>query len=251
MRSAHRIISVSPGFAETVTEFYPEAAGKNTYCLAGKPLINSESSWPLPVRDDRLRLIMVGRPAPQKGWDYAAEALRILDTEYPNDARRIELVVVGGLGDWGDDYGRMINQSLLSLQNVSFSNVGEIPNQEVHKFMSSADALLMPSVFEPFGLVMLEAMTAGCMVVASDCDGPRHVLKQPWGMRIPFKNPTKRTCNLVMGIHSILSLSREELNKRGESARLSALDYSWKECARAHAKELECAKAYNTSRMLR
>jgi len=247
IRSAHRIISVSPGFADTITDFYPDAKGKITHCLAGCPPVGSESNWPFPVRDDRLRLIIVGRPAPQKGWDYAAEALKHIDTDDADDAKRIELVVVGGLGDnWGGDYGDTVIQRLLSLENISFLNMGEIPNKEVQKLMACADALIMPSVFEPFGLVMLEAMAAGCMVVASDCDGPRHVLKQPWGMQIPFKNPTKRTCNLVMGIHSLLCLSREELNKRGESARLSALDYTWNKCARAHARELEFAKAYNT-----
>ena len=54
----------------------------------------------LSLRDDRLRLVMVGRPVPQKGWDYVAEALRRLESSRPDEAARVELAAVGGIGDW-------------------------------------------------------------------------------------------------------------------------------------------------------
>ena len=85
--------------------------------------------------------------------------------------------------------------------------------------MASADALLLPSTFEPFGLVMLEAMASGCMVLSSDCDGPRGVVRPPWGILMPFRNPRERVAELEAGINKLLSLTRAELEERGVAAR--------------------------------
>ena len=75
--------------------------------------------------------------------------------------------------------------------------------------MSAADALVLPSVFETFGLVTLEAMANGCMVLASDADGPRDVVKAPWGIIMDFQDPKKRVSEIERGILKLLSLSRD------------------------------------------
>lgn len=238
MKHSRRIVAVSPGFSDTVVSFYPGAASKISSCVVGAPSPVSGADWPFPIRGDRLRLVMVGRPAPQKGWDYAAEALGRLETRRPDDASRVELAVVGGLGDWGGGFSDRTYQRFLGLKKVSLSKLGEIQNERVRRIMSSADALLLPSTFEPFGLVMLEAMASGCMVLSSDCDGPRGVVKPPWGMLVSFRNPNERVSALEAGINELLSLTREELDERGNAAREAAAGYSWRESARVHAEAL-------------
>lgn len=238
MKYSRRIVAVSPGFSDTVVSFYPGAAGKISSCVVGAPTLVSEADWPFPVRGDRLRLVMVGRPAPQKGWDYVAEALRILESRRPDDASRVELAVVGGLGDWGGGFSERTYQRFLGLKKISLAKLGEIPNERVRRIMSSADALLLPSTFEPFGLVILEAMASGCMVLSSDCDGPKGVVTPPWGILMPFRNPQERVPALESGINKLLSLTRAELDEAGALAREAAAGYSWRECARIHADAL-------------
>jgi type III pantothenate kinase len=108
---------------------------------------------------------MVGRPAPQKGWDYVAEALGRLESCRPDEAARVELAAIGGIGDWGGGFSDRTFQRFLGLKKVSLAKLGEIPNDAVMRVMASADALLLPSTFEPFGLVMLEAMASVIPVV--------------------------------------------------------------------------------------
>ncbi|OGE20694.1 MAG: hypothetical protein A3J42_03075 [Candidatus Dadabacteria bacterium RIFCSPHIGHO2_12_FULL_53_21] len=238
MKSSRRIVAVSPGFGATIVRFYPGVRNKIEACVAGSPSPASGSDWPFPLRDDRLRLVMVGRPVPQKGWDYVAEALGRLESSRPDEAARVEFAVIGGLGDWGGDYSNRIYQNFLGLKKVSLAKLGEIPNDAVMRVMASADALLLPSTFEPFGLVMLEAMASGCMVLSSDCDGPRGVVRPPWGILMPFRNPRERVAELEAGINKLLSLTRAELEERGGAAREAAAGYSWRDCARIHAEAL-------------
>jgi glycosyltransferase involved in cell wall biosynthesis len=114
--------------------------------------------------------------------------------------------------------------------------------------MSAADALILPSVIESFGLVMLEAMASGCMVLASDADGPRSILKAPWGTIMNFRDPRNRVGEIERGILELLSLSRDEINARGEEARADSRQYTWKKCAEAHASVLEEARLINANR---
>ena len=186
---------------------------------------------------------MVGRPAPQKGWDYVAEALRRLESRRPDQAARVELAASGGIGDWGGGFSERTYQRFLGLKKISLAKLGEIPNERVRRIMSSADALLLPSTFEPFGLVMLEAMASGCMVLSSDCDGPRGVVRPPWGILMPFQNPSERVPALEAGINKLLALTRAELDERGEAGRAAAAGYDWKECAGIHAEALRGGKA--------
>ena len=95
MKSSRRIVAVSPGFGATIVRFYPGVRNKIEECVAGSPSPASGSDWPFPLRDDRLRLVMVGRPVPQKGWDYVAEALGRLESSRPDEAARVELAAVG------------------------------------------------------------------------------------------------------------------------------------------------------------
>ena len=243
MRSSRRIVAVSPGFGDTVVSYYPGVRDKISECVAGSPPPSSGSDWPFPIRGDRLRLVMVGRPAPQKGWDYVAEALGRLESRRPDQAARVELAAIGGIGDWGGGFSDRTYQRFLGLKKISLAKLGEIPNERVRRIMSSADALLLPSTFEPFGLVMLEAMASGCMVLSSDCDGPRGVVKPPWGILMPFQNPSERVPALEAGINKLLSLTRAELDERGEAGRAAAAGYDWKECAGIHAEALRGGKA--------
>jgi len=87
-------------------------------------------------------------------------------------------------------------------------------------------------------------MASGCMVLSSDTDGPCDIIKDPWGMLVPFKKLDTRASELEKGILKLLTLSKEVLQKRGEAARIVARNYNWADCAKAHAKVLERAKQF-------
>jgi len=55
---------------------------------------------------------------------------------------------------------------------------GQLPQADLAQLMRSADVFVLPSVYEPFGLVFLEAMACGSPVIASDCGGAKDVIRE-------------------------------------------------------------------------
>jgi len=242
MNAVHVMVAISPGHADSIARYHPCAKGKLMCCVAGSPAPSQGSYWPFPIRDDRLRLVMVGRPCPQKGWDYASAALGNIDKEHAREAERLEFVTIGGLAADGSAYSDHAFRGFNQLDKVTYADLGHIPHEDVMRVMSAADALIMPSVYEPFGLVLLEAMVNGCMVISSDADGPRGVVKAPWGILMPFQNPEVRVSEIERGILKLLSLSREELRRHSGEARTAAGKYSWKESARVNIEAIDEAR---------
>jgi glycosyltransferase involved in cell wall biosynthesis len=115
---------------------------------------------------ERPIILGVGRLTKQKGFPYLLRAFRRVRSNVP-----ARLVVVGD----GED-----RQSLTSLaskldveRDVAFVGFQRNP----YKFMARADAFVLPSLWEGFGLVLVEAMACGAPVVATRCrSGPEEIV---------------------------------------------------------------------------
>jgi glycosyltransferase involved in cell wall biosynthesis len=99
----------------------------------------------------------VGRLAPQKGQRHLVEAMPLLLERVP----RAQAVIAGG-GDL-QVFLRDLALELHVSENVHVLG----PRQDVPALMHALDAFAMPSIWEGFGLVLLEAMAAARPVVAS------------------------------------------------------------------------------------
>lgn len=109
------------------------------------------------------RVLYVGRLAHGKGVEVLLEAW----TRRPPTG--LELVVVGD-GPLRADLERRAPSTVIFL--------GHRPPQEVQQLMLSSRALVFPSVwYEPFGLVLIEALACGLAVVGSDLPGTREILE--------------------------------------------------------------------------
>lgn len=116
-------------------------------------------------------LLTLGRLASQeayKGFDEVIEALPALTVEYPE----IRYVIAGR----GDDQERLSSKakSLGVADRVIFT--GFVPESEKADLYRLADAYVMPSNGEGFGIVFLEAMASGVPVLGSQLDGGRDAL---------------------------------------------------------------------------
>ncbi len=108
---------------------------------------------------EKRQLLCVGRLAADKGFQYAIQALERLTSEYPELSLRI----------LGDDFGAQADLLRGIPSSVSHRVVfgGRVERKSVLREMSSAVAVLIPSLNEPFGLVALEALSVGAVVIAS------------------------------------------------------------------------------------
>ncbi|MFF7794717.1 glycosyltransferase [Streptomyces sp. NPDC007991] len=132
------------------------------------------------------RLLQLGRLVPRKGAAVAVGALARLPGT--------ELVVVGGPpADRLDDDPevrrlRGIARDAGVADRVRFT--GAVPSEEVPALLRSADVVVCPADYEPFGIVPLEAMACGVPVVASAVGGQLDTVADPGtGRLVPPRAP--------------------------------------------------------------
>jgi glycogen synthase len=157
----------------------------------------------------RPRVLFVGRLAAQKGVSTLLEAVPLL--------RARAAVVLVGDGPRRPALERQAGR--LGPDRVRFQ--GFVPHAEVPAWLAAADVLVLPSIYEELGSVLLEAMAAGLPVVASAVGGIPDALGAA-GRLVPPRDPAA----LAAAVDEILddpALAAE----LGDAARRRAAGFSW------------------------
>ena len=175
-------------------------------------------------------LLFVGRIEPLKAVDTILEALRVLRDQAPERLRQLRFVIVGGDPASQSDAEMQRLQVMsreLGIEDV-VRFVGAKEQVELPRYYAAATAVIMPSDYESFGMVALEAMSSGAPVIASQVGGLQFLVRdRETGYHIPAREPM----SLAACIIELLSDP-----SRGESMGLSASrvakDYAWSRIAR-------------------
>lgn len=124
----------------------------------------------LGIGDDVCLMGFMGRFMEQKGFLVLVEALdRLLKRGCP---RQFRLIAVGS-GDYFREYrAEVVKRAPLDQCLIFLPAVGDIL-----PMLIELDLLVMPSLWEAFGLLAAEAMCAGIPVIGSDCIGLREILR--------------------------------------------------------------------------
>ncbi len=126
--------------------------------------------------NDGIMYLFVGRfDRAQKGLDILADSIRmVLDGSRDNPNRSELRFIIGGDGDAG------LKELVYELSSVYPDNVyyfGRfLSREEVRELYGAADFVIVPSKFEPFGLVALEAMAMEAVPIASRVGGLKDII---------------------------------------------------------------------------
>lgn len=112
--------------------------------------------------DERL-LLLVGRLVYEKGFQFALDALPAVIRKVPNLR-----FLVAGSGTHEQELKRQARELGL-MEHGTF--VGWIDDALLHSLYRIADLTVVPSLYEPFGLVALEAMASGCPCIVANTGG--------------------------------------------------------------------------------
>ncbi|MBD2299854.1 glycosyltransferase family 1 protein [Nostoc sp. FACHB-87] len=140
----------------------------------------------LGIAQDAKIILYVGRFDPRKGIETLVKACACL----PN---AVQLYLVGGSREDGADFQEQQRiQDLvdkLGLKGVTVFT-GRISQALLPAYYAAGDICVVPSYYEPFGLVAIEAMAAGTPVIASDVGGLQHtVVHGETGLLVPPRDP--------------------------------------------------------------
>ncbi|MBA2764711.1 MAG: glycosyltransferase family 4 protein [Thermoleophilaceae bacterium] len=133
------------------------------------------------ARPDELLVLLVGRLVYEKGFQLALEAL-------PGLIERVGNVrfVVAGSGTHEQELRAQARELGLD-EHGTF--IGWIGDDFLHSLYRIADLTVIPSIYEPFGLVALEAMASGCPCLVADTGGLREVVTEDVGLRFRSRDP--------------------------------------------------------------
>ncbi len=173
---------------------------------------------------DRL-VLMVGRLVYEKGFHLALEALAPV-IERLGDVR----FVVAGSGLAEAELKRQAQQLGLGEHGTFLGWVGD---DMLHSLYRVANLCIVPSIYEPFGLVALEAMASGCLCVVADTGGLREVV--PGDGTVGLRFPPRDAGALEAVLEGILTDDAAHAQLVAE-AREHVLQFDWGEVARQTAR---------------
>jgi glycogen(starch) synthase len=169
--------------------------------------------------DERL-VLLVGRLVYEKGFQLALEALPAL-IERVGNVR----FIVAGSGTAEHELRQQAHELGLD-EHGTF--LGWIGDDVLHSLYRIADLTVVPSIYEPFGLVALEAMASGCPCLVADTGGLREVVpSEDVGLRFRSRDPQS------LGAMAERLLTDQELRDRlVAEASEHVLSFDWADVAR-------------------
>jgi D-inositol-3-phosphate glycosyltransferase len=212
--NASKLVVIPPGV--DVSHFYPIPADEAKMYVGLKP-------------EDRM-VLFVGRIEPLKGLDTLIEAISNLQLE---EKRRVHLAIIGGdpaasPREMSGEMARLqkLCDDLSVGQTVVF--LGKRDQDKLPYYYSAAELVVMPSHYESFGMVALEAMACGTPVVASEVGGLAYLVKDgETGFTIPDQEPDT-LCEKISWL-----LNDHELHaSMSQRAVEYAQDYAWEKIAK-------------------
>jgi alpha-maltose-1-phosphate synthase len=228
LTTADAVIAVSGGMRRDIVRCYPQLDEQRIHVVHNgvdlqrwKPARNDALVRSLGVDPDRPSVVFVGRITRQKGLTYLLRAAEQL----PKDA---QLVLCAGAPDTPDILAE-IKEAVTALQA---SRTGVVwldrllSHEELSAVLSAATTFVCPSVYEPLGIVNLEAMACGAPVVGTATGGiPEVVDDGVTGRLVPIEQTddgTGRPLNPQRFVNELAGTLREVLSDPDAAQRMGA-----------------------------
>lgn len=233
---ADAVIAVSSGMAADVCETYPRLDPGRVHVVRNgidtglwypvdDPFGEESTLRTLGVDPDRPIVAFVGRITRQKGVAHLVAAAHHFDPS-------IQLVLCAGAPDT-PEIGAEVEAAVTEL-SASRSGVYWIsemlPLPRIREILTAASVFVCPSVYEPLGIVNLEAMACGTAVVASAVGGiPEVVRDAVTGVLVAYDptDPTGFERGLADGVNAVVNdpASAAAMGKAGRER--AAAEFSW------------------------
>ncbi|MEN6482953.1 MAG: glycosyltransferase, partial [Anaerolineaceae bacterium] len=196
------------------------------------PIAKDEAKSAINIPIDQQMILFVGRIEPLKGLDVLLKALAILKDSGLFSFCPHYLAVIGGDTDISEPE---MNVEMAHLQDLRKELcledlvvfLGKRSQDTLPYYYSAAEVVVMPSHYESFGMVALEAMACGTPVIASQVGGLAYLIQDNvTGFVVPDDEPE--------GLANKISMLLQDKNLREKFGRQGAeyaKDYSWENIA--------------------
>ena len=230
--SADAIIAVSDGMRADVLDCYPSLDPARVHvvrngidAVAYHPIAETDALVKHGIDPARPYVAFVGRITRQKGVGHLIAAAH-------GFAPDVQLVLCAGAPDTPE----IAAETTAAVTELAASRPGVhwiqqmLPADEVRQILSHAAVFVCPSVYEPLGIVNLEAMACGTAVVASDVGGiPEVVVDGETGVLVHYaeEDPAGFRAGLAAGVNRVLADPGLASAMGAAGRRRAEEDFSW------------------------
>jgi len=242
--AADAVIAVSGGMRADILRSYPALDESRVHVVYNgidlerwKPTVDDAAVRALGIDPDRPSVVFVGRITRQKGLPYLLRAAALLPPE-------VQLVLCAGAPDTPGILAE-VTAGVEALQRVRSGVVWIdrlLPQHELSAVLTAGTVFVCPSVYEPLGIVNLEAMACGLPVVGTATGGiPEVVADGETGRLVPIEqlsdgtgtptDPELFVADLARTLTEVLS-DPERAAEMGRAGRVRAEEmFSWEQIA--------------------
>lgn len=245
MEYADAVIAVSARMKDAILDAYPRIApekvhvvlnGIDTQLWHPRPTweeSKEQNGWSvldeLGVDPNRPMVAFVGRITRQKGVAHLVKAASHFDED-------VQMVLCAGAPDT-PEIAKETEQLVHDLQaerDGIFWVQEMLPKERIQEILTAADSFVCPSIYEPLGIVNLEAMACGTAVVASDVGGiPEVVVDGETGTLVHYDeaDPEGFERDIAAAVNKMVS-DRAHAKEVGAAGKKRAEDvFSWETIA--------------------
>ncbi|MCA9944447.1 MAG: glycosyltransferase [Anaerolineales bacterium] len=232
MALADKLIAATPAEEAQLIELYNADPAKIAIIPPGvdlerfQPIIKETAKKRVGIPCGDTNILFAGRIEPLKGIDTMLRAMALIQERRPEVLHNACMAIIGG-DPWADD----LDEEMARLQQLRHdldihdlvTFLGAKDQDLLPNYYAAAEVVVMPSHYESFGMVALEAMAMGTPVIASEVGGLAHLVKHGiTGYHVPSRDPEA----LAARIYELLS-NKDCRQVLGQQARDYAQQYAW------------------------
>ncbi len=235
MENADAVIAVSSGMKDAIQRAYPRIDASRIHVVLNG--IDPEKWYPgetsiaeeLGVDTSRPIASFVGRITRQKGVPHLLKAAQLFDED-------VQLILCAGAPDTPEiaEETKGLVEKLRAERDGVFWVQDMMPPEKVREVYAVSDVFVCPSIYEPLGIVNLEAMACGTAVVASRVGGiPEVVVDGETGLLVDYdeNDPETFERGIAEAVNRVVG-DQDRAEAMGQAGLARARDeFSWKTIA--------------------
>jgi len=250
MREADLIISTSPqeklnmihdyGALPSHIDVIPPGVNLRRF----RPLDTAKARKELDINMDKKIVVFAGKMERRKGGLTLIAAIAVIKNIYPELYKNLKVLMFSG----DPRIGRKKEKQEADIRHIIKKTIQDngvedaialmpgITQEKLHKYYAAANVATMPSYYEPFGMVAIEAMASGTPVVASNVGGLKWTVQD--GINGYLARP-KDANDFARKIVKILSDSELEERLSKNAIEIAQREYGWPGVAQKIIKEYQ------------